>query len=112
MGYAPPGGVTSQIRSDSGMNSRNAHYFNQIHPNQAGSHLGADPQWARSDQNAGRHQIGIGGRLTLEFAAAAASQRIPADAGCRAAGSTELFVPPKSAVKCMQIGSNNLAVTV
>ena len=24
------------------MNSRNAHYFNQIDPNQAGSHLGAD----------------------------------------------------------------------
>jgi uncharacterized membrane protein YfcA len=26
------------------MNSRNAHYFNQIDPNQAGSHLGADSQ--------------------------------------------------------------------
>jgi hypothetical protein len=28
--------VTNQSRSDSGMDSRNAHYFNQIDPNQGG----------------------------------------------------------------------------
>ena len=28
------------------MNSRKAHYFNQIDPNQAGSHLGANSQVA------------------------------------------------------------------
>ena len=43
-------------------------------------------RWAPSDQNAGRHQIGMGGRLTLESAVHNASRRGKALLGALIAG--------------------------
>jgi hypothetical protein len=59
------------------MDSRTAHYFNQIDPNQAGSHLGADPPPGKRAAEAATAVGDIAHRGTNEPARHDALARLP-----------------------------------